>query len=213
MSLSVKICGINSSQAAQSAVQAGADYAGLVFHPDSKRHVDYAQAAALAAEMRGRLRLVALMVDPKDGEIEAAIQAVRPDFVQLHGGESADRVGAVRAKFKVHVIKALSLSDAADLARIDEYMQVSDMLLFDARPPAGAILPGGNGVSFDWKLLGGRTITRPWFLAGGLCPDNLADAVLQSGAKCVDVSSGVESAPGVKDPALIAAFVTAARNL
>lgn len=213
MSLSVKICGINSSQAAEAVIDAGADYAGLVFYPGSKRHLGLDEARSLAGIMRGRLRIVALMVDPDDAAIEAVVQAVRPDFLQLHGKEDADRIGAVRAKFKVPIIKALGLADAADLDHIRDIMQVSNMLLFDARPPQDDGVPGGNGVSFDWRMMKGRSFARPWFLAGGLNLDNLSDAVALSGAQCVDVSSGVESAPGVKDPALISAFVAAARAL
>lgn len=211
MSIQVKICGINSRDAAESAVRAGADFAGLVFYPKSPRVVDLDAARDLAGVMRGHLRIVALLVDADDAEIAAVTAAVRPDFVQLHGSESADRVGEVRARFKVHVIKALPLAEEADLAVVPDYMQVSDMLLFDARVPAG--LPGGNGVAFDWNVLQGHGFSRPWILAGGLSSDNLAEAVGRSGAKIVDVSSGVETAPGVKDAARIADFIATARKL
>jgi phosphoribosylanthranilate isomerase len=213
MSISVKICGINSRQAAEAAIAAGADFAGLVFHLKSPRHVDLAAAHGLAGILRGHLRIVALVADADDETIGAVANAVRPDFIQLHGNESADRVGAVRARFKVHVIKALSIADESDFVTLPDYMQVSDMLLFDARPPSGTDRSGGNGASFDWKLLRGKTYSRPWLLAGGLNEDNLALAVAQSGARYVDVSSGVEGAPGVKDPKKIAAFIAAARNL
>jgi phosphoribosylanthranilate isomerase len=213
MSILVKICGINSRQAAEAAVAAGADFAGLVFHPRSPRHVALDEARELADYLHNHLRVVALVADADDETIGAVAGAVRPDFIQLHGHESADRVGAVRARFKVHVIKALPVADESDFAPLAAFMQVSDMLLFDARPPAGAALPGGNGAAFDWKLMRGRIYSRPWLLAGGLDAANLATAVALSGARFVDVSSGVESAPGVKDPEKIAAFVAAARNL
>jgi phosphoribosylanthranilate isomerase len=213
MSILVKICGINSRQAAEAAVAAGADFAGLVFHARSPRLVSLDEARSLADYLHDHVRVVALVADADDETIAAVVSAVRPDFIQLHGNESADRVGAVRARFKVHVIKALPVADESDFARLPDFMQVSDMMLFDARPPAGAALPGGNGAAFDWKLLRGRAYSRPWLLAGGLNEANLAAAVALSGAKFVDVSSGVENAPGVKDPIKIAAFVAAARNL
>jgi phosphoribosylanthranilate isomerase len=213
MSLLVKICGINSVAAADAAVRAGADFAGLVFHPASPRQVTLDFGRSLADRMRGHLRLVTLFADAADDAIGAVVTAIRPDFVQLHGGETADRVGQLRAKFKVRVIKAVAIADENDLEKVPALEQASDMLLFDARPPDGAERTGGNGAAFDWKILRGRIIARPWFLAGGLNEDNLARAVAQSGAKAVDVSSGVESAPGVKDTQRIAAFLSGARNL
>jgi phosphoribosylanthranilate isomerase len=213
MSLLVKICGINSVGAAEAVVHAGADFAGLVFHPGSPRNVSLDQGRELANILRGHLRIVTLVADADDETIALVVNAIRPDFVQLHGSETADRVGAVRAKFKVHAIKAVAVSGPEDFARVPDLAQVSDMLLFDAKAPEGAERPGGNGAAFDWRLLRGRNYARPWMLAGGLNEDNLARAVARSGAKCVDVSSGVESAPGVKDPQLIADFVTAARNI
>lgn len=212
MSLLVKICGVNSQLAAEAVLSAGADFAGLVFHARSPRHVSVAEAAPLAELMRGRLRLVALMVDPDDAAIAAVMAGVHPDYLQLHGQETADRIGDIRARFGVHVIKAVAVSDAADLDGAAAVMQAADMLLFDARPPAGATRQGGNGVAFDWHILRGRNFPRPWLLAGGLNPANVAAAAHAAGAAIVDVSSGVESAPGVKDPDKIAAFVAAAHN-
>jgi len=193
MSISVKICGITTPDAIDAAVTAGAVY------------------GVLADRMRGRLKIVALITDMEDAGIEALVTAVRPDFLQLHGGESARRTAYIRGKFGVPVIKALAVAEAPDLAAAAEYEHTADMLMFDARPPKGAQRPGGHGAAFDWKILGGRTFTKPWFLAGGLDPDNVARAIELSGAKQVDVSSGVESAPGVKDSARIAAFINAAK--
>jgi phosphoribosylanthranilate isomerase len=211
MSISVKICGITTPDAVDAAVAAGAVYGGLVFHPKSPRFVTLEQGRVLADRMRGRLKIVALIADMEDAGIEALVTAVRPDFLQLHGGERARRTACIRGKFGVPVIKALAVADASDLAAAAEYEQTADMLMFDARPPKGAQRPGGHGAAFDWKILSGRTFTKPWFLAGGLDPDNVARAIELSGAKQVDVSSGVESAPGVKDSARIAAFINAAK--
>jgi phosphoribosylanthranilate isomerase len=211
MSISVKICGITTPDAIDAAVTAGAVYGGLVFHPKSPRYVTLEQGRVLADRMRGRLKIVALITDMEDAGIEALVTAVRPDFLQLHGGESARRTAYIRGKFGVPVIKALAVAEAPDLAAAAEYEHTADMLMFDARPPKGAQRPGGHGAAFDWKILGGRTFTKPWFLAGGLDPDNVARAIELSGAKQVDVSSGVESAPGVKDSARIAAFINAAK--
>jgi phosphoribosylanthranilate isomerase len=211
MSISVKICGITTPDAVDAAVAAGAVYGGLVFHPKSPRFVTLEQGRVLADRMRGRLKIVALIADMEDAGIEALVTAVRPDFLQLHGGESARRTAYIRGKFGVPVIKALAVADASDLAAAAEYEQTADMLMFDARPPKGAQRPGGHGAAFDWKILSGRTFTKPWFLAGGLDPGNVARAIELSGAKQVDVSSSVESAPGVKDSARIAAFINAAK--
>jgi phosphoribosylanthranilate isomerase len=212
MSVSVKICGITSPDAIDATVAAGATYGGLVFHPKSPRFVSLEQAAALAARMRGRLKIVALITDMDDAGIEALVKSVRLDFLQLHGVESARRTAYIRGKFGVPVIKALAVADSTDLAAAAEYANAVDMLMFDARPPVGASRPGGHGAAFDWKILAGRSFTKPWFLAGGLDPENIARAIELSGASQVDVSSGVESAPGVKDAARIAAFVTNAKS-
>jgi len=211
--LGVKICGLTSPEAIDAAVRAGAIYGGLVFHPTSPRFVTLEQARVLADAMRGRLKIVALVVDMDDAGIEAVTQAVKPDFLQLHGSESARRTAYIRGKFGVPVIKALPVAEAADLAAAAEYESTVDMLMFDARPPKGASRPGGHGAAFDWKILAGRTFTKPWFLAGGLDPENVARAIELSGAQMVDVSSGVESAPGVKDATRMADFVNATKTL
>jgi len=212
MSITVKICGITSAGAIDAAVSAGAAYGGLVFHPKSPRFVSLEQARALADHMRGRLKIVALIADMDDAGIEALAKAVRPDFLQLHGQESAQRTAEIRSRFGLPVIKALPVAEVSDLDVIADFEKVADMLMFDARPPKGAERGGGHGQAFDWKILAGKNMTRPWFLAGGLSPDNVARAVAASGAQLVDVSSGVESAPGVKDAGRIRDFILAAKN-
>jgi phosphoribosylanthranilate isomerase len=210
MSIAVKICGITSPDAIDAAV--GAVYGGLVFHPKSPRFVPLAQALGLAERMRGRLKIVALIADLDDDAIATLMKTVRPDFLQLHGAETAKRVAEIRSRFGVAVIKALPVADVSDLDVVSEYEKVSDMLMFDAKPPQGAERGGGHGAAFDWKILSGRSFVKPWFLAGGLNPDNVARAIELSGARQVDVSSGVESAPGVKDAGRIAAFINAAKS-
>ncbi len=210
--MAVKICGMTGPDAVDAAVSAGAVYGGLVFHPKSPRFVALEQARMLAERMRGRLKIVALIADMDDAGIESVIKTVRPDFLQLHGHESVQRTAEIRARFGVAVIKALPVAEASDFDVAAAYEKFADMLMFDARPPKGAERAGGHGAAFDWKLLAGRSFTKPWFLAGGLNPDNVARAVELSGATLVDVSSGVESAPGVKDAARIADFVTAAKS-
>jgi phosphoribosylanthranilate isomerase len=212
MTIAVKICGITTPAAIDAAVRAGAEYGGLVFHPGSPRFVSQDQARMLAEHMRGRLQIVALIADMDDTRIEALVQAVHPDFLQLHGNETVARTAEIRARFGLPVIKALPVAEVSDLDVAADYEKVADMLIFDARPPKGAVRGGGHGAAFDWKILEGRSFTKPWFLAGGLTPDNVARARELSGASQVDVSSGVESAPGVKDAARIAAFITAAKN-
>jgi phosphoribosylanthranilate isomerase len=212
MALLVKICGINAAGPADAAVRAGADLGGLVFHPQSPRAVSLAAAAALAERMRGRLKLVALVADADDELIGAVAEAVKPDYLQLHGNETPARAAAIKSRFGIALIKAIAVSGPGDFAAVSAFLPQADMILFDAKAPEG-LRPGGHGVPFDWQLLRGRSFPQPWLLAGGLDPENVARAVAASGAPGVDVSSGVESAPGVKSPALIAAFVAAARNL
>ncbi|MBU6471769.1 MAG: phosphoribosylanthranilate isomerase [Alphaproteobacteria bacterium] len=212
MSTEVKICGVNAAEAVDAALSAKADYLGLVFFPRSPRHLMPAQAASLAARARGRARLVALLVDAGDEAIASAIAAARPDFLQLHGQETPERVGAVRAKFGLPVIKALAVAELADLVPVPMYEQAADMLLFDAKAPGSADRPGGHGAAFDWQLLKGRKFARPWLLAGGLNAGNVARAIAASGAPGVDTSSGVEAAPGKKSAELIREFVAAARG-
>jgi phosphoribosylanthranilate isomerase len=211
MPITVKICGITSAEAIEAAAEAGAQFGGLVFHPASPRNLSLEQGRVLADKMRGRLMVVALIADMDDTRIETLIQAVHPDFLQLHGAETPQRTTEIRHKFRVPVIKALPIADASDFDGVVDYENVADMLMFDARPPKNAARGGGHGAAFDWKLLSGRTFQKPWFLAGGLTPENVGRAVVLSNARMVDVSSGVESAPGVKDAARIADFVNATK--
>lgn len=208
----VKICGVNSPAALAAAAAAGADFIGFVFFPASPRALTPAEAAALSAAHPGGPLRVGLFVDPDDETLAATLAAVALDLIQLHGAETPQRVAAVRARFGVPVMKALGIGDAGDVARIPAYAAVSDRLLFDARPAPDAALPGGNAHPFEWGLLRGVRVGRPWLLAGGLTPANVASALAASGAPGVDVSSGVERARGVKDAGLIRDFVQAARG-
>lgn len=197
----------------RAAAEAGARYVGFVFFPNSPRHVSHAEAAALADAVPMGVAKVALTVNASDADLDALLGAVPIDMLQLHGGESPERVAAIKDRFGLPVMKAVGIADEGDLAALGDYEQVADQILVDAKPPKTADLPGGNGLSFDWRLLSGRKYwTRPWMLAGGLTPDNVAEAMRLTGARQVDVSSGVESAPGVKDPAKIVAFCAAARG-
>jgi phosphoribosylanthranilate isomerase len=212
MTIQVKICGINSVESADAAVRAGADFAGLVFHPKSPRALNMEQARALSDRMKGRTRVVALMVDPDDAAIKAVVAAVKPDFIQLHGNESVARIGEIKSMTSLPVIKAIAVAESSDLSNASVFEAVADMLLFDAKAPAGATREGGHGAAFDWQLLRGRTFSRPWLLAGGLNVDNVVRAISVSGAPGVDVSSGVETAPGQKSAEMIRAFVEDVRN-
>ena len=212
MPTQVKICGINSVESADAAVRAGANFAGLVFHPHSPRGVNPEQARMLAERLRGRARIVALMVEPDDAALKSVVANVRPDFIQLHGRESVPRVSEVRSLTGLPVIKAIAVAEASDLDGVAAYESVADMLMFDAKAPESATREGGHGAAFDWRLLKGCDLKRPWLLAGGLTAENVARAIQISGAPGVDVSSGVETAPGVKSPEMIRDFVDAARN-
>lgn len=206
----VKICGLRRPEHLAAAVEAGARYVGLVFFPKSPRAVSADEAAELAAQVPPGVARVGLFVDPDDDLLAATLARVPLDIVQLHGSESPDRVAAVKALAGLPVMKSVGLSGPADLPALTDYGLVADMLLVDAKPPKGAALPGGNGLAFDWRLLVGRRWLRPWMLAGGLTAQNVAEAIRLTGAPAVDVSSGVETEPGVKDEALIRAFIAAA---
>lgn len=206
----VKICGLTRPADVAAAVVAGASYVGFVFFEKSPRHLSLAAARALALEVPPGVVKVALTVDADDAALDALLARVPIDMLQLHGRESPERVAALRARHGLPVMKAVGVAAARDLAALDDFAEVADQLLVDAKPPPGAPLPGGNGLAFDWRLLTGRRWTRPWMLAGGLTPENVAEAVRRTGARQVDVSSGVESAPGEKDPARIRAFIDAA---
>ena len=207
----VKICGLRTAADMAAVVAAGAAYAGFVFFPKSPRHLTTDQARLLAFAAPPGLAKVALTVNADDAQLDAICDAVPLDMLQLHGTESPERVAQVRARYGLPVMKAVGVTDEADLAALIEYSLAADQILIDAKPPKGADLPGGNGLAFDWRLLVGRKWLRPWMLAGGLTPENVADAIRLTGARQVDVSSGVETAPGVKDAGLMAAFVKAAQ--
>jgi phosphoribosylanthranilate isomerase len=208
----VKICGLTDPAGLSAAVTAGARYVGFVFFPRSPRNVTLEQARALVLSVPEGVAKVALVVDPEDAALDALLAQVPVDILQLHGHESPARVAALRARHGLPVMKAVGVADASDLPALADYEQVADQILVDAKPPKDANLPGGNGLAFDWRLIAGRDWARPWMLAGGLTPDNVAQAVMLTGARQVDVSSGVESAPGVKDAARIAAFISAAKG-
>ncbi len=207
-----KICGITDAAAMDTALSGGARFVGLVFFAKSPRHLSMEAAAALADRARGRAEIVAVTVDADDALLEQIAQAVRPDWVQAHGLEGPHRVSALARFAAKGVIKALGIARPGDLKRAADFEAPAGMLLFDAKPPPGGGLPGGNALAFDWNLLAGRRFSRPWLLSGGLTPENVGEAITASGAALVDVSSGVESAPGLKDPAKIAAFLAAVRS-
>ncbi|WP_400086419.1 phosphoribosylanthranilate isomerase [Yoonia sp. R78084] len=207
----VKICGLRDVAAVKAAVDAGAAYVGLVFFPKSPRNVTIAEAATLALAVPAGVAKVALVVDADNALLDEITANVPLDILQLHGHETPERVSEIRARYGLPVMKAVGVADESDLAALDSYSRVADQILVDAKPPKDADLPGGNGLSFDWRLIAGRRWPVPWMLAGGLTPQTVGEAIALTGATQVDVSSGVESTPGVKDAALIAAFCTAAQ--
>lgn len=210
--IKVKICGLVEPRHVTAAVAAGAGYLGFVFFEKSPRNVSIAQARDLAVEVPIGVAKVALTVNADNAQLDAICDAVPLDMLQLHGSESVERVAEVRARYGLPVMKALGVAGVDDLAALDAYGLVADQLLIDAKPPKGAALPGGNGLAFDWRLIANRRWFSPWMLAGGLTPDNVAEALRLTGANQVDVSSGVERAAGVKDDDLIASFVKAAQG-
>ena len=212
MGVQVKICGLTSREAAEAVLKSGADFGGLVFFPASPRHLGLEKARALAAVLRGRVRIVTLMVDPSDAAVDEVVTAIAPDLIQLHGKETPARVGEIARHAKRPIIKALAVAESADIASAHAYEKVADYFLFDAKADPAATRPGGLGAAFDWQLLSGRSFQRPWGLAGGLTPDNIARAIRIANPAFVDASSGVEDTPGQKSPEKIAAFVQAARN-
>jgi phosphoribosylanthranilate isomerase len=211
MSLIVKICGLKTPDALDAALTAGADLVGFVFFPPSPRNLDVATARKLAAQVAGRAQKVALSVDADDALMAASIEALRPDLLQLHGKEPPERVLALKKKFGLPAMKAIAVQERADLAKVAVYAEVADRLIFDARAPREATRPGGLGKRFDWHLLQDLDLRIPFMLSGGLDADNVAEALRITRAPGVDVSSGVERAPGEKDLAKIHAFVRAAR--
>ena len=213
--ISIKICGLTTQDAVQTVIRSGADYAGFVYYPASPRHIEPAQAASLRKLLPDSIPAVSVLVDPTDALLAQVASAMQPDFFQLHGKENPLRLAQIRATYpKIRIIKALSIRTGDDVAQAQHYNDVCDMLLFDAKAPKlPGMLPGGNGLSFDWALLKNREFTKPWFLSGGLHSENIAQALSETGAKMIDISSGVESAPGVKDPALIEAFIHKVRSI
>ncbi|MFT3673790.1 phosphoribosylanthranilate isomerase [Aestuariivirga sp.] len=214
MSVAVKICGLSTPETLAAALESGADYVGFVFFPKSPRHVTLEQAAALAAQARGKAKIVALTVDADDALLAAIASTVKPDLIQAHGSETSERIAAIKALTGVGVMKALKVAGPEDIAAAKDYAAVADLLLFDAKAPASLkdALPGGNGLSFDWSLLADGRGGHRFMLSGGLTPENVAEAVRVTGARLVDVSSGVESTPGIKDPERIRKFIEAVKS-
>jgi phosphoribosylanthranilate isomerase len=215
MSLLVKICGLKTAEALDAALAGGADLVGFVFFEKSPRHIELDAARQFAAQVGGRAGKVALVVDADHGLVAAIVEALKPDWLQLHGNETPERVAGLRAAFGLPLIKAIALDEKSDLLRAEAYRGVADKLLFDARPPKNSVLPGGNGLTFDWALLHdyiGECAYNDWLLSGGLTPDNVGEAIRLTSAPGVDVSSGVETAPGEKSAEKILAFIAAARK-
>ena len=206
----VKICGLTTPESVAASVAAGAAYLGFNFFARSPRSVTPALARDLAIEVPPGVAKVALVVDADDAMLDAIAETVPLDMLQLHGAETPERVAELRSRFGLPVMKVIGVREAADLDRVEDYASVADQILIDAKAPEGAVLPGGNGVPFDWRLVAGRRWPVPWMLAGGLTPDNVAEAIRLTGVRQVDTASGVESAPGVKDADRIRAFCEAA---
>ncbi|MEO0682391.1 MAG: phosphoribosylanthranilate isomerase [Pseudomonadota bacterium] len=209
MTIQVKICGLTSAAAVDAVARAGAAYAGFVHFPPSPRHLEVQALGRLVREAPAGLAKVLLTVDADDALLDAILEVAPLDILQLQGGETPERVAEVRARYGLPVMKAVGVRDAGDLAALDDHGRAADLLLVDAKPPPGGALPGGNGLTFDWRLIAGRRWPVPWMLAGGLNAANAAEAVRATGARQLDVSSSVERAPGVKDPDLVRAFVEA----
>ena len=209
--VSVKICGLATVDDVRACADAGANYMGLVFFEKSPRNITLPAARKLALAAPLGLAKVALVVNPSDAELDAITGTVPLDMLQLHGRETPERVAEVKARYGLPVMKAVGIADGDDLPKLESYFGVADQILVDAKPPKGGELPGGNGLSFDWRLIAGRRWPCPWMLAGGLTPENVAEAVTMTGAKQVDVSSGVEDAPGQKNAELIPKFVQSSR--
>ncbi len=210
--LDIKICGLSGADGVNAALAGGATHVGFIFFAPSPRNVSPHQAGELAMLAQGRALSVAVTVDAADAEIDAIVAQMKPDWLQLHGGESPARLRQLKARYRIPVMKALAIREAGDLAAIRPYVGVADRFLFDAKPPKGAELPGGNGVSFDWKLLAGLDRGIDYMLSGGVNTANVGEAILSTRGSGVDISSGVESAPGVKDVRRIGEFLAAAKQ-
>lgn len=211
MTTDVKICGLKTEAAVDAALTGGADYIGLVFFPRSPRHVDIATGLKLADRARGQAKIVALFVDPDDKVLDQIVDRIQPDLIQLHGDESSPRVKEIRKRCGVPIIKAIKVGSSVDAKRAQRYDDAADLILFDSKTPNHGSLPGGNGLSFDWHALDEVKDRMKFMLSGGLTPENVAEAIRLTHAKAVDVSSGVESAPGIKDPELIRRFLKASK--
>jgi phosphoribosylanthranilate isomerase len=209
MSLDIKICGLKTEAALAAALAGGVSHVGFIFFPKSPRNVDPDEAGRLRKVARGKAEAVAVTVDADDRTLDRIVAAMQPDMLQLHGDESPERVALVKARYGLPVMKVLSVRSAADLDAVALYRSVADRLMFDAKPPAWSQLPGGNGVSFDWRVLAGLDAGLDYMLSGGLNAANIGEALRLANPAAIDVSSGVESAPGVKDPALIEGFFRA----
>lgn len=212
MSLDIKICGLKTAEALDAALGHGASHVGFIFFPKSPRNIEPAAAGALRQAARGRAQAVAVTVDADDAFLDAIVSGMAPDMLQLHGKESPARAAELKARYGLPVMKAFAVSTAADLAVVEPYRGVADLFLFDAKPPKGSDLPGGNGVSFDWSLLAALDPGIDYMLSGGLNAANIGDALRFAAPPGIDISSGVESAPGVKDAALIEEFFQAVRT-
>jgi phosphoribosylanthranilate isomerase len=212
MSLDIKICGLKTAAALAAALAGGASHVGFIFFPKSPRNIEPDEAGRLREAALGKAIAVAVTVDADDQALDRIVAAMQPDMLQLHGTESPERVAAVKGRYRLPVMKALSVRNAADLGAVASYRRGADRLMFDAKPPAGSQLPGGNGVSFDWRLLVGLDADVDYMLSGGLNAANIGEALRLANPSGIDISSGVESAPGVKEPALIEAFFRAVRT-
>ncbi|QGA56950.1 phosphoribosylanthranilate isomerase [Brucella sp. 2280] len=209
MALDIKICGLKTPEAVAAALDGGATHIGFIFFPKSPRHITPDAAARLRAAATGRAVAVAVTVDADDETLDEIVKTVRPDMLQLHGGETPERVRFLKERYNLPVMKAFSIREAGDLEAIAPYRGIADRFLFDAKPPKGSELPGGNGISFDWNLLAALDADIDYMLSGGLNADNIAEALLKTGAPGIDISSGVECAPGEKDVRLIENFFQA----
>ncbi|MGE6785087.1 phosphoribosylanthranilate isomerase [Ensifer adhaerens] len=212
MKTQVKICGLKTAEAAERAAALGASHVGFIFFPKSPRNIEPDDAGRIAEKIRGQAKIVAVTVNADNDELDEIVSALNPDILQLHGGESAERLLTVKAMYGLPVMKAFSVREASDLEKIDAFVGIADRFLFDAKAPVGSDLPGGNGVSFDWKLLDALDGSVDYMLSGGLNAENIGEAMAQTCARAIDISSGVESAPGVKDLKLMESFFNAVRQ-
>lgn len=211
MALDIKICGLKTDEAMAAALAGGASHVGFIFFAKSPRYVEPAQAGRLRQAAIGKAKAVAVTVDADDAFLDDIVEKMHPDVLQLHGAETPERVAAVKARYGLPVMKVFSVSGAADLDRLKPFIGIADRFMFDAKPPKGSQLPGGNGVAFDWRILAGLDAGLDYMLSGGLNAANIGDALRSANPPAIDISSGVESAPGVKDPALIEQFFRAVR--